>query len=147
MSGRRTACGVVHNTTLEDFSVENPVGGNSIGIPAGGKTTFWCTELFWECDNTSDNSFGHGAVRANALRFRWGSTSPSTGSDSFYMFMQKTTMNIMWTFMPDGTYENAVQVFPGAARDGCLDVWIYRDPTQDVPHGRRYFYPTAVRQI
>jgi hypothetical protein len=142
VSGHRTACAVVHNTTAEDFSVENPVKTalghtNNIGVPAGGHETFWCSELFWEC--ADDNE-----IRVNALRFRWGDTYYKNGFDSFYMFMQKTTMNIMWTRMGGGTYDNAMQVYAGRNRAGCLDVWIWRDPTQEVPHGTPWYYPTAV---
>jgi hypothetical protein len=142
--GWRTACGVIHNTTATDFAVLNPIGGRTMGIPAGGKLTFGrgCYELFWECRDVID-------IRANALRFRWGSLvyDINNGLPAFLMFMQYETMNIMAS--PDPIRDdasNAFEVYPGSLRAGCLDVWIRRDPTREDGHIGPWYYPAMARQ-
>jgi hypothetical protein len=141
VSGHRTNCGTVHNTTTVGFSVEGPAlditGARTIRIAPGQPNTFECKELFWECENTD-------RVRERALRFRRSdSTSIApTVFDEFFMFMQKSTMNIMWTPMLGASYETSVQLYPGANRAGCLDVWIRSEiPASGPPR----FFPTVTR--
>jgi hypothetical protein len=144
VSGHRTNCGAVHNATGVLFSVEGPAlgleGARTKLIAVGKTNTFDCWELFWECENTD-------RVHQRALRFRRSNTAAGdTDIDEFYMFMQKSTMNIMWTPMMGASYETSVQVFPGANRAGCLDVRIRMDPASGAASGTPpRFFPTVTR--
>jgi hypothetical protein len=135
VSGWRTNCGVIYNHTYRDFAVLDPVGpAKGVLLSARGHATFECTELFWECESTTQ-------VVDNALRFQVDTRNTAVRPENatFFMFMEKNTTTIVWCRQPP-SYDNRIST--NESRAGCLDVHIEIDPT--APAGAE-FSPRVVK--
>jgi len=90
VTGQRTGCGIIYNTTSVHFNVFDPPSRDGRGVDPGGNATFECKPIFWECHDEA-------AIQGYAFQFR--SVGPDgISQDQFYMFVDENGI-LKWVRM------------------------------------------------
>jgi hypothetical protein len=138
VTGWRTGCGIIYNTTSVHFNVFDPSTRDGRGVDPGKDATFECSPIFWQC---------HDVDRIRVLAFRFRSVQPNGASqDQFYMFMDENGF-VKWTPMAAPSYDSRQSVAGVGELLGCIHVTITERVSTDPTTGTqtKTFSPSGAR--